>query len=179
VFWGSGAGEGFGFMEHDGVLIKVAPSAGQAAKTFTVDNALMMLSHLPTECFGTSAWFIHRTMIPQMGTLKIGDTPVYLSAGNVTGPILGYLYGRPVIVSEFCKPLGEEGDVILADLSAYDIATGGDSREETSVHVRFLTDESVFKIVADTNSQSRWAEAIEDLHGEGKTSPFITLQARA
>lgn len=94
------------------------------------------------------------------------------------GPFLGTLYGRPVIVSEFCKPLGSVGDAILADLSQYDIATGGETRQDVSVHVQFLTDQEVFRLAADTNGQPRWAEAVEDLHGTGKTSPFITLAAR-
>ena len=48
---------------------------------------------------------------------------------------------RPVIFTEKTEPLGDQGDILLADLSHYVIGLRNEMRIDLSQHVYFTTDE--------------------------------------
>lgn len=177
IFRGTGAGQCLGFMVSN-CLVVVDEESGQAADTLVVENAANMLAHLPASSIPTAAWFINQFLIPQLVTLKIGDTPVYLPGGNVAGTGFGTLFGLPVVPVEYCAQRGDQGDIVLADLQQYTAIDKRGVRWQESIHVRFLYDETAFKITYRFNGQPDWDEAVEAFQGTEKISPFITLAAR-
>jgi HK97 family phage major capsid protein len=88
--------------------------------------------------------------------------------------------GRPVIPIEHCSALGDLGDILLADMSQYYLATKGGVQMASSIHVQFLTDETVFRFVYRVDGQPSWNVALTPhLSTAGQTlSPFVTLAAR-
>ena len=69
-------------------------------------------------------------------------------------------------------------DIVLADLSQYLLIDKGGISAASSIHVRFLYDENVFRFIYRVDGQPIWNAPITPYKGAGTLSPFVTLQAR-
>lgn len=178
IFRGTGSGECLGFLNSN-AKVSVAAESGQDAATVNVANVANMLARLPARSLPTAAWFINQAVIPQLIQLKLGDTPVFLPGGNAAGGLFGTLFGLPIEPVEYCEALGTEGDIILADLQQYTTIDKRGVTWQESIHVRFIYDETAFKITYRFNGQPDWPESVTPFKGSDKISPFITLATRS
>ena len=72
----------------------------------------------------------------------------------------------------------EVGDIILFDPTAYLAIDKGQMQQASSIHVRFIYDETCFRFVYRFNGQPKWRTARTPYKGSNSQSPFVTLQAR-
>lgn len=178
---GNGAGQPLGILNSDS-LVAVAKESGQAAGTIVVENIVKMWSR----CWGRSrqnaVWFINQEIEPQLYTLRLmtGDNgvPVYMPANGLADKPYSTLFGRPVIPLEQCSALGTKGDIILADLSQYLLIDKGGINAASSIYVRFLYDESVFRFIYRVDGQPVWNKPLQPYKGSGTLSPFVALADR-
>jgi HK97 family phage major capsid protein len=91
----------------------------------------------------------------------------------------GTIKGRPVIPIEQCAALGTMGDIILADMGQYITIAKGGITPATSVHVRFLYDEQVFRFTYRVNGMPLWDSALTPYKGSATLSPYVALADRA
>lgn len=142
-------------------------------------DIVAMWNRLDPRGRSNAAWFINNDVQPQLDklTFTAGTT-------GILSPYVSYqpggamsLYGRPVIVNEFCQTLGTAGDIILADMSQYLFWEKGGVEAATSIHVQFLTDETAFRFVYRCDGQSSLASALTPYKGSTTTSPFVNLLA--
>lgn len=180
---GDGVGKPLGILASP-ALVSVAKEAGQPADTLQPENLIKMWSRCYNRSRLNSIWFINQDIEPQLFTLGIqvgvGGSTVYMPPGGLSGQMYGTLFGRPVIPVEQCQTLGDKGDVVLADLSQYILIDKGGVQSASSIHVRFVNDESVFRFVYRVDGQPIWHSALTPYTGSANTvSPFITLNARA
>jgi HK97 family phage major capsid protein len=180
---GSGAGECLGLMNAP-CLVSVAKETGQAADTILSQNVLKMWSRLSNPSRRNAVWLIAADAIPQIASLYIevgtGGAPVFLA--NITSPLGPTLLGRPIIWSPHCQTIGDAGDIILSDFEQYiTITKAGAAGMETatSIHLKFLEDETIFRFVVRFDGQPWWASAVTPKHGSNTVSPFIRLDERA
>ena len=129
-----------------------------------------------------AVWLINQNILPQLLTMSMAvgtaGIPVYSPANGDSEAPFGTLMGLPIIPAEYCETLGTEGDIIFADFSQYLVIDKGvDS--VNSMHVRFLTDESVFRLVYRVDGEPAWRVPVTPYKGTATQSPFITLQTRA
>ncbi len=179
---GLGAGQPLGFMES-GALVTVAKEAAQAAGSVVTQNVLKMWSR----CWGRSrqnaVWLINQDVEPQLSQMSIavgtGGIAVYMPAGGVSGAPYSTLFGRPVIAVEQANTVGALGDISLVDLSQYLLIDKGGINAASSIHVRFLYDESVFRFIYRVDGQPIWKTTLTPFKGSNTLSPFVTLAARA
>ena len=175
---GTGAGMPLGLM-NSGALVTVAAEGSQVADTVNEKNVLKMFARLPLSSRATAAWLINQDVEPQLPQMVIGQQPVYLPPGGLVGTQpYGTLLGRPVIPVEFCSSVGDLGDIVLADLSQYILARKGGLQADTSIHVKFTTDEQAFRFIMRVDGQPAWSSAITPYKGSSTLSPYITLAAR-
>jgi HK97 family phage major capsid protein len=106
-----------------------------------------------------------------------GGVPVYSPANGDSEAPFGTLMGRPIIPAEYCETLGIEGDIIFADFSQYLVIDKGVDAVN-SMHVRFLTDERVFRFVYRVDGEPMWRTPVVPYKGTQTQSPFITLASR-
>ena len=85
---------------------------------------------------------------------------------------------RPVVPVEQCNVAGSVGDIVLGDLSQYILIYKGGMQAASSIHVRFLYDENVFRFIYRVDGQPVWNNPITPYKGAGSLSPFVTLAAR-
>lgn len=178
---GLGAGQPLGYMNSD-ALVTVPKESGQAAGTIVTQNVLKMWSR----CWGRSrqnaVWLINQDIEPQLSQMTInvgtGGVPVYMPANGVSGEPYSTLFGRPVIAIEQANTAGGLGDISLVDLSQYLLIDKGGVNAASSIHVRFLYDESVFRFIYRVDGQPIWRTTLTPYKGSNTLSPFVTLAAR-
>lgn len=181
VYRGTGAGMPLGFLNSP-CKITVAKEKGQAAGTIVYENILNMWSRMWARSRTSSIWTINQDCEPQLFALNqvigTGGVPVYLPPNGISGQSYGTLFGRPVIALEYNEALGTEGDICLCDFSQYLMADKGGVQAASSMHVRFLYDEQVFRFTYRADGEPAWHAALTPYKGTATKSPFITLATR-
>ncbi|MEW5952640.1 MAG: phage major capsid protein [Bacillota bacterium] len=179
---GTGAGQPLGIM-NSGVLVTVPKETGQAAATIVYENIVKMWARLWARSRQNAVWYINQDIEPQLFRMSLavgtGGVPVYLPAGGLSQSPYGTLFGRPVISIEHAATLGAAGDILLCDLSQYLLIDKGGINAASSIHVRFLYDESVFRFIYRADGQPIWNSALTPFKGAAAQSPFIALATRA
>lgn len=185
---GNGAGKPLGIL-NSSALVSVAKTSGQAADTFTYLNAIEMYSRMHASRRRNAVWLINQDVEPQLWNMTqegtSSSTPVYLPAGagafgGAAGAPLATLLGRPVMPIEHCQTVGDVGDVILTDLSAYATGTrGGGVRPAVSIHLRFDYAETAFRFMFEVDGKPWLLSALTPANGTNTLSTMIALAARA
>lgn len=179
---GTGAGQPLGIM-NSGALVTVPKETGQAAATIVYENIVKMWARLWARSRQNAVWYINQDIEPQLFRMSLavgtGGVPVYLPAGGLSQSPYGTLFGRPVISIEHAATLGAAGDILLCDLSQYLLIDKGGINAASSIHVRFLYDESVFRFIYRADGQPIWNSALTPFKGAAAQSPFIALATRA
>lgn len=173
---GNGAGQPLGIL-NSSALVTVAKETDQTAK-ISVENLIKMWSRCWGRSRANAVWYVNQEIEPLLYTLKIGDVPVYLPAGGLSEKPYATLFGRPIVPLEQCSALGAVGDIILGDMSQYLLIDKGGINSASSIHVRFLYDESVFRFIYRVDGQPIWNKPITPYKGSNTLSPFVTLAAR-
>jgi HK97 family phage major capsid protein len=174
---GNGSGQPLGILNSP-ALVTVAKETDQTAK-ITVENLIKMWSRCWGRSRANAVWYVNQEIEPLLYTLKIGDVPVYLPAGGLSEKPYATLFGRPIVPLEQCSALGSVGDIILGDMSQYLLIDKGGINTASSIHVRFLYDESVFRFIYRVDGQPIWNKPITPYKGSNTLSPFVTLAARS
>lgn len=178
---GTGAGQPLGVLNAN-CKVKVTKETGQTADTVNYKNIKKMWARMWAPSRASAAWFINQdvevqlfSLVEEIGT---GGAPVYLPANGASDKPYATLFGRPVVPVEYCKTVGDEGDIILADWSQYVAIDKGGIESAVSMHVRFVYDEQTFRFVYRVDGEPMWKSALTPLNGTNTLSPFVTLEAR-
>lgn len=179
---GTGAGQPIGILTSP-CLVTVAKEGGQAAATVVSANIIKMRARLWAKSRKNSAWLINQDIEPQLHMLNLavgtGVIPVYMPMNGLSSEPYDTLYGRPVIPIEQCATLGAVGDIIYADLSQYLMIDKGEMQGASSIHVKFVYDETAFRFVYRCDGQPWWNSALTPYKGTNTQSPFVALALRA
>jgi HK97 family phage major capsid protein len=180
IFRGNGVGKPQGFFQHP-CWVEVAKEGSQAADTVVVANLLKMYARMPARLKAGAVWLIHPDVMTQLPQMSIGNQPVWLPpSGNLTSAPAGLLLGRPVVELEQANELGKVGDIVLANLNEYVTITKANEglRYDTSMHVKFDTNQTAFRWVFRINGQPTWRTKLAPYKGASDLSPFIGLADR-
>lgn len=182
---GNGVGKPLGILQSGG-LVTVAKESGQAADTILFLNIVKMFARLHAVRRANSVWLINQDAEPELLNLShegtSSSTPAYLPAGGLSAAPFATLLGRPVLPIEHCKTVGDKGDIILVDLSAY--ATGlrgggaGGIRTASSIHVKFLEAETAFRFMFEIDGQP-WLDTPLTPANGATLSTHVALADRA
>lgn len=177
---GSGVKEPLGIKNAD-ALITVAKESGQTADTVVTANVLKMFSAMHKRGKGRGTWLVNGEVWAQLPLMTIGQQPVFLPAGGLTGSQFATLLGRPVIECEACEKLGDAGDIYFVDWNLYRLIEKGGVEEAQSMHVYFETAEQAFRFIVRKNGAPRIKSALTPYKANAgvKVSAFVTLAARA
>lgn len=176
ILSGTGEGEPLGILKSES-LVTVEKEKNQT-DTIMVENLIKMWNRLWSRSRANAVWFINQELEPLLYTLKIGDKPVYVPAGGLSEKPYATLFGRPVIPLEQCNSAGEVGDIVLADLAQYLMIDKGGVKAASSIHVRFLYDEQVFRFIYRVDGQPIWNKPLAPYKGSAVVSPFVALATR-
>jgi len=181
---GDGAGKPLGVLDAAMLAkVEVAKESGQAADTLVFANIVKMYSRMWAHSRANAVWFINQDVEPQLFQLSLavgtGGAPAYLPANGLSEAPYATLMGKPVIPIEQCDTIGDAGDIILADFSQYLLIDKGGITGDSSIHVRFVNDETTFKWTMRCDAQSTWAQPLTPYQSSNTLAPFVTLAERA
>ncbi len=188
---GNGVGQPLGIL-NSASKVSITKVGSQVADTLVGLNIITMWSRLYAPCRPRSVWLINQDTEVQLhtlmkqGRLDTGATdtgwgvPLYTPPGGLSATPYGTLMGRPVIPTEACETVGDEGDIILADLSQYMLVSkGGGVRTDVSMHLYFDYGALAYRFVFRVAGQPWWSQAITPRDSSTTLSAFVTTAARA
>ena len=179
---GSGAGVPLGILNMAS-LVTVSKETGQGAATVLYENINKMWARMYAPSRKNAVWFINQDVEPALDVMTLnvgtGGMPVYLPPGGVADEPYGRLKGRPVIPIEFCATLGTVGDIILADMSQYVTLRKGETKADSSLHLRFDYAETAFRVMFRMDGATPWVGALTPFKGSATQSPFVALATRS
>ncbi|SMC38496.1 phage major capsid protein [Papillibacter cinnamivorans] len=179
IIRGTGAGQPLGIL-NAGCLVSQAKETGQAADTVVHENISKMWNRLFAGSRANAAWLVNQEVEPQLEAMALA-----IGTGGTLSPMAmeymtkGTIKGRPVIPIEQASALGDVGDIILADMRQYLLATKGGPQMASSMHVQFLYDEMTFRMTWRLDGQPALHSAITPYKGASTLSSFVTLAERA
>lgn len=180
LFAGTGAGQPEGVFPA-AARIDVAKETSQVADTVVAGNVSKMFARQlhPTR----AVWLIQPQVMPQIMTMTIGDQPIWTppSSGFKEAP-MGFLLGRPIMMSEVCKAIGDVGDIGFIDWkSVRSITKAGGIETAQSMHIYFDQNMNAYRFTFRVDAKPALKAAVSSLNGGsgGTRSPFVFLADRA
>lgn len=182
---GTGVGQPLGILNSAGTIV-VPEVSGQAADTVRFENIVDMYSRLYSRSRTRAVWLMNpdaEAKLPYMQFVNQGSgnaVPVYLPPGGLSSSPYSTLFGRPIITSEAMPALGDQGDIVLADMSQYlTLVKAGGIKQDVSIHLFFDYDITAFRFVMRVGGQPWWNTAIERPNGGTTRGFFVALGARS
>lgn len=176
---GDGVGKPHGFLKS-GSLVVIAKETDQANDTILWKNISKLYHRAFRKTAPGCVWLAHPDAHEQFDFLDFpvgtGGVPVYLPA-TMQGSI-DMMRGKPIVESDHCSALGDQGDLSFVDLSQYMLAYKGGVDAATSIHVQFLTAENCFRFIFRANGMPKVNKKLTIKNSNNQRSPFVTLGAR-
>lgn len=179
---GLGTGQPLGALNNP-ALVTVSKESGQQADTLVAENISKMWSRRWLG-YNDYIWLYNQELEPQFDYLAAsvgtGGQLVYLGPGGLRDAPSVTIKGRPAFASEYCQGAGTVGDIILLSPSAFVGISKGGITEASSIHVKFVEGETVFKWTWRVNFGSLWNSALtpKNSTATATVSPFVVLEAR-
>lgn len=183
ILSGTGVGQPLGLLNSPS-LVTVAKEVSQVADSIMFENIVKMESQFYNPN-GGGVWLINQNCLPQLMGMKFDSgatspVPVWLPANGLAGQRYSTLMGKPVIPLQACKTVGDLGDIILADMSAYMTCTKGqDVRVDVSMHLFFDQALTAFRFIMRVAGQPWWSNTITQQNASEALGSFVTLADRA
>lgn len=177
---GTGAGMPLGILSAAS-LVAQAKEAAQAADTIVAANIAKMYGRCMKGAGANLVWLINPDAYAQIITMTLGDQPIWTApTQGIAGAPDGLLMGRPIVLTDACDTVGDQGDIILANMAGYRAITkaGGEEFSE-SMHLWFDQDVTAFKLVFRMDGAPALAAAVTPPNSAVTRSHFVALAARA
>jgi HK97 family phage major capsid protein len=179
---GSGAGKPQGVVGAPGAIV-IPKASGQGSQTVVLQNAIDMFARMWGPSRRRACWYVNQEAEEQLMQIAI-------EVGNAGAPVPWFtfaqedgefnrLLGRPIIPAEYAQPLGTQGDVVFADMGeVLFLEKQGGIEQQLSLHVSWLSDQSVFRWVWRCDAQPKWHQPVQPFAGTKTLSPYVVLGAR-
>lgn len=179
---GTGVGSPLGLVSAP-CTISVSKETGQAAATIVYENLNKMYKRLLPSSRNNAVWIANIDTFDQFASMSLsvgtGGTAVFIPpAGAQNAPPMT-LWGRPIIFTEHCQTLGTVGDIILVDPTYYLIGDRQALQVAASPHVKFTTDETVWRFTERLDGRPWLESPLTPIHGSNTLSPIVTLATRS
>jgi HK97 family phage major capsid protein len=170
---GNGVGKPVGMLTANA---NIAVTRATAGKISYADCASIISRLLPAS-LGRAIWVVHPYGLIDLVQLRdAAGRVVWVDAmGGATKNIPGYLFGRPVFVSEKVPSYGTKGDLNLLDPAMYVIGDRMQLEVAASEHVNFLNNQMTWRVVERVDGQPWIEKSITLADGTSTVSPFVSL----
>lgn len=176
---GTGASMPLGILAA-GSLVVQAKETSQTADTINATNVAKMYGRCIKGAGANLVWLINPDAYAQLIVMTIGDQPIFTAPvqGMRNAPD-GLLLGRPVVLTDACDTVGDQGDIILANMAGYRAITkAGGAEFSQSMHLWFDQDVQAFKLVFRMDGQPALASAVTPPNSSVTRSHFVAMAAR-
>ncbi len=179
VMNGTGAGQPIGILKGAGLAV-VNKDAGQATLTLTPFNVANMFGAMLPDYLDGAVWVITPDLFPKLITLNIANTGFTVwtpPMQGFQGAPGGFLFGKPVIMSQTAAAFSSQGDINFINFKAYRTISKEVQIAE-SMHLYFDADATAFRATFRLDGQPTFKQTVTQARGTQALSPYVTLQAR-
>jgi HK97 family phage major capsid protein len=169
---GDGIGKPLGILTNTAALTSATRT--DASEIDAYDIGRMWAGRIAG--FNDYIWVGNQNIFPQLLNLVVGTTPVFLPAGGMGGLPYSTILGRPYFDLEYCPALGTAGDLLLFSPSAYKLIQNGGINSQSSIHVKFESDETTFRWVYRVGGAPVYNAQVTG-KDSGSYSPYVVLTA--
>lgn len=177
IIYGTGAGMPLGFINSGAAITVTRTTAGSVV----YEDIMNMWARMWAPARKNAVWLIDQSIETKLYGMSlaigVGGIPVYMPAGGISGQPFTTLFGRPVIPYEHGAALGSLGDIALVDPTQYTLIEKGGVQSASSIHVRFIFDETVLRFVYRVDGQPEWNAPLTPRSGGSTLAPFVVLGA--
>lgn len=182
IYNGLGTREGFAAQPFGILNSNAVVTVTAAGTTLKAQDFLNMKAAMRKKDWANAVWVMHPDIEADLPLLNDGQTSganlVFMPSGGLSGSQYDTILGRPVIYDEFLAGKGSKGDILLADFNEYLLLKKGEERKDWSMHVAFLTDEQVFRIIMRVNGKPMRNNTYAVRNSTKQRGAFVTLSAR-
>jgi HK97 family phage major capsid protein len=179
MVYGNGVGQPLGWM-NSGALVTVPKVAAQSADTIVVENVLAMFARLLRIPGDRPFWLINSDCLPQVMTMKVGDTPVWMPPNGLVDAPGGMLLGLPIMLSEHARTLGDLGDIqLISPKGYYALRRESGVQFAQSMHLYFDYNIEAFRWTFRFGGQPHLSAPVSPANGSSTKSHFVALAERA
>ena len=171
---GTGAGQPQGIITAPGTFVQAR--AGTGAISYL--DLVAMKQHLLPMSWSKAHWIFSISCYEDL-VLMQDPSGRYIWQENARVGEPATVLGLPMVFTEKTPILGTQGDVVLADESFYYVAEEGGISIASSEHVRFLSNQTVFKFFCKVDGQEKLPAPIYLKDGQTQVSPFVVLGSAA
>lgn len=178
AFEGDGVGKPLGWTKSD-ALVTQAKEAGQLAGTVVAENVAKMYARVINPA--QSYWFINQDVFPQLMLMTLANQPIWTppATGFINAPG-GFLFGRPIMISEHCESIGDKGDIQLINpMGYYSPVRNRAPQFAESLHLFFDYNKRAFRWVFRFGGQPYLNKPVTPDKGSNTRSHFVVLEERA
>lgn len=186
---GTGSGQPLGLM-NAACKVAVAKEGSQAADTIVSANILKMYARQLNP--GRAVWLANADTLSQLLTLNLefkSSAGAGIAAGvrfptitmpGENGQTFASIMGRPVIITEACDTVGDEGDLIFVDLAGGYFAPykAGGIRNDVSMHLWFDQGVTAFRWTMRMGGQPWLSAPISAKNSAATRSSVVTCAVR-
>jgi HK97 family phage major capsid protein len=176
-FVGGGVGEPLGFLNAPAAITVTRGTA----LTVTWENIATMYSRMLPQSLSRAVWIVSPEVVGELLTMPFaagGTSPILLGGGNFASGADGNpltILGRPVIVSEKARAIGNAGDINFVDFGFYLIGDRQAMSARQSEDFRFSSDVTAFRVIERLDGRPWLNSAITPQNGGSTLSPFVKL----
>ncbi len=167
---GTGAGQPLGILNAGATIIEGRAAAGAIG----FDDICDMLEHaLPG---GRFVWVVTQSAMSSILQMNgPAGNASYIWVPNARDGMPGMLMGYPVIWSEKLPTLGNQGDILLADMSYYLLGDRQSTTIDTTQFARWVYDQTSWRVVHRVDGQPWLSTWLTLQDGSSTVSPFVIL----
>jgi HK97 family phage major capsid protein len=175
-FMGGGVGEPLGFLNAPA---KIEITRGTALSV-TWQNIVDMFCRMLPSSLDRAVWVVSPDVLPELLTMVFtGSTvPILLGGGGFpsgSGPMPLSILGRPVIVSEKARAIGNAGDISFVDFGYYLIGDRQAMSARQSEDFRFRNDVTAFRVIERVDGRPWLLSPITPQNGGSTLSAYVML----
>lgn len=174
VVRGTGAGQPLGILNAPSLVSISRGSTGTLADT----DVLGCYARLYPASHPKAEWYTNVVALPNLMSMSSNDAGyenLWMPQGQIANAPYDTLMGKRINYIEQASAEADPGGLMLLDLSQYVTITKGGLQTAQSIHVKFTTDETVFRFVMRVDGQPLWNSALTPFKGTDTQSPFVTV----
>lgn len=175
---GTGAGQPLGILNAPG-LATVNKESGQATLTLDPKNIAKMYAAMPADYLSGAVWLITPDLLPYLMTMTLGNFAIWTppTAGFAGAPG-GFLFGKPIILTQTCQAFSSKGDILFVNFKAYRTISKDGVQIAESLHLYFDYDSEAYRATFRIDGQPTYKAPVTQARGAQALSPYVVLQAR-
>ncbi len=170
---GNGVGKPLGMLNSPALIAVTRNTTGKISYA----DVANLISRLLPSSLQRAIWVVHPYGLIDLVQLRdAAGRVVWVDAmGGAQKGIPGFLFGRPVYISEKVPSYGTKGDLSLFDPGLYVIGDRMALQVTASEHVNFLKNQMTWRVVERVDGQPWIEKAITLADGTSTVSPFVTI----